>query len=160
MAAKIFNSVTNLPMKELLLPHIRGEISEESSAFMETLLSTDPGLIEEVMEYDSSHDLLRQDQDESKGLVLDLLRHLFQPQYKESVILPVAVRLGMFPGEFSGSAYDMNVHGEKHVRGTWPRVPQPVDAPESKMEALFDLRPCFDALRLSFVVYADPARSI
>ena len=41
-----------------------------------------------------------------------------------------------------------------HVKGTLQ--PFPVDGPSCKYAAIFDTRPAFDALRLAFLLHADP----
>ena len=52
---------------------------------------------------------------------------------------------------FDGTKSAMD--GAGHVRGT--RIPFPADGPTSRYAALFDKRPCFDALRESFMVTND-----
>ena len=154
----VLHSVTTLVTDELLLSHVRGEESPESKSFMEVLMARDPELVIEAAE----HHVLRSEAswkpDEAKSCLLDMLRYLFQVQFKDHLLIPMAFRLGMLPDEFGAVAYAVDAQGRKYVKGT--RIPWPVDAPLGKMEALFDSRACFDSLRWCFVVHADPDGSV
>ena len=94
------------------------------------------------------------------------------------VVRPLAVQMGFIPAdvdvfelpqserarlveqpsnnEFLKDAFS-NVNGEVFVRGT--RHPFPMIGPSCRYTALFDDRPEFDALRLSFLISADPTQS-
>ena len=127
---------------------------------MKVLRPKDPELLDEAAE----HHVLRSEAswkcDEAKSCLLDMLRYLFQVQFKDHLLIPMAFRLGMLPDEFGAVAYAVDAQGRKYVRNTWPRIPWPMDAPIAKMEALFDSRACFDCLRWSFIIHADPNRSV
>ena len=112
------------------MSHVRGEESPESKSFMEVLMARDPELVIEAAE----HHVLRSEAswkpDEAKSCLLDMLRYLFQVQFKDHLLIPMAFRLGMLPDEFGAVAYAVDAQGRKYVKGT--RIPWPVDAPLGK----------------------------
>ena len=101
---------------------------------------------------------------------------------EEQVIRPPALRFGYIPlntdvrrlsqgelkslitafgpdkCEYLSSAYQENDNGVRHMKGT--RTVFPERGPLTKYAALFDVRSCFDAIRLSFLMSATPKKEL
>ena len=98
-------------------------------------------------------------------------RAFFRADFEADIIRPLAVRLGYIPPDidvfqlseadrehFASTSQPDNFSEEAFrdgfVKGT--RLPFPLIGPPSKYMALFDQRAEFDALRLQFLLQADP----
>ena len=157
-ARDLFAKVTSALGQDLFLPWLRGDTSEESQCLVEAMQQQDPSLVAEGEQFMLHNAVDIDRRSSSKRRVLDLCRDVFQFKYKDKLIQPIALRLGFIPGAFFGPSFLEDAAGKRLVAGT--RTEFPADAPESKFEALFDPRPCFDALRWAFMVAADPLSQV
>jgi len=90
----------------------------------------------------------------AKAKVLNLAKRFFNQANRITMIEPVAMVLGLLPGDFQEPVMFARADGTLQVVGSeqaWP-----ADAPVVKFEALFDTRDCFDGVRWTFLVSADP----
>ena len=157
-ARDLFAKVTSAIGQDLFLPWLRGDSGEESQCLVEAMQLHNPVLASEGEQFMVHNAISIDTLSNCKQRILDLCRDIFQVRYKDKLIEPIALRLGAIPGDFFRSAFFEDVTGRRLVVGT--RVEFPSDAPERKFEALFDQRACFDSLRWSFMVMADPLSQV
>ena len=144
----------------------------ESSTFWECLTRLNPHLAQEAVDCFSNNTSASTSYERNKLETVLSSRDFFHTNNEVMVVRPLAVQMGYIPAdvdvfalpeserarlveqpsnnEFLKDAFS-NVNGEVFVRVT--RHPFPMIGPSCRYTALFDDRPEFDALRLSFATY-------
>ena len=134
-----------------------------------------PHLAQEAVQCFSNNSEASPSYERKKSETVRSSRDFFQMNNEAAVVRPLAMQMGYIPAdvdvfalteierkhlseqpsnnEFLKDAF-WCVNGNHFVRGT--QAPFPVIGPSCKYIALFDDRPEFDALRLSFLISADP----
>ena len=160
-----------------VVAHLKGGKSQdcESELFWERLVQLNPHLAEEAVQCFSNNSETSTPYERAKSETVRASRKFFQTNIEAAVVRPLAVQMGYIPAdvdvfalteierkhlseqpcnnEFLKDAF-WSSNGNHFVRGT--QAPFPVIGPSCKYIALFDDRPEFDALRLSFLISADP----
>ena len=150
-ARELFDKVTSAIGQDLFLPGLSDmEASQESRCFVEAMRQHDQALASEGAQFMIEHGDSVERRSSCKTRILERCRGIFKASYKAKLIQPIAVRLGAIPGEFFKSSFFEDFRGRRLVAGTLTEFPD--GGPETKFEALFDLRSCFDPLRWSLLV--------
>ena len=149
----------------------------EGTCFWNALQRQSPMLAEETTSAYRSHGEALQALEATRVATLVASRSFFQPHVEISYILPLAIQFGYIPANVDVLALGSQElascrvanagcsdflksarSDDGFVRGA--REPFPDDGPACKYMALFDARPVFDALRLQFLVRADPQSEV
>ena len=171
-------SVTASLWKQLLLPQLACEphASVEGQFFLEALQITNPTLLEEAKRSVEEHRDNQSIYEAARVALLSTARRLFVRDNEEHLLRPIALVLGLLPS-LRSSVLDLSADAAKHcvqdphgpVISSWLEPVQywsdtnerfqisstqeacPENVPLHKYTALFDPRPCFDLLRMSFM---------
>ncbi len=143
---------------EFLLPWCAGEESTEAECFVTALSRLQPELLATCLNAVQHTEARVASHARAKAEVISQARNFFTRQNELTYIESLALMLGHVPGEFHSPPYFLNGAGDPLVVGTQQSFPD--DGPHTKYEALFDPRTCFDAIRWSFIVSADPRMGV
>ena len=130
---------------ELLIPCLRGDVSEESACFVDCLRRLNPDLLTEAMAVMHVTEERKSARALAKANVLRLAMVFFSRGREANLVRPLATTLGLLPGDFHEPVVSQQRDGRSMVAGS--NLSFPSDGPLTEFQAFLDRRSCFDGVR-------------